>query len=288
MNKNDGNNFVQRLKAYSLTAGSIVGVLGTTQATIHYTDVNPDTTINFHLGFYNLDLDGGIPDFRLKQFLQVTTHSGKPRKLYSIGISILGSFDGVIATNGSNAMVVQLNYGDSIGQFQNWPNYITRGLIASYSYYSSNSINSNGNFSNTQDKYIGVKIGRGGGPHYGWVRLNVGNKAKGFTIKGFAYEDVAEKPIKAGEGGPALSVNDPKKSFPVSVYSYGRTIFLNRTKSNSIIAGINIVDMKGQVIYSDVLNGNSKKIDVQHLSSGLYIVAIKQDKAVLRRKVFIE
>jgi hypothetical protein len=54
---------------------------------------------------------------------------------------------------------------------------------------------------NPVNHYLGVKFLINGATHYGWVRLTVKTRPRGFsaTITGYAYETVANKPIFAGE-----------------------------------------------------------------------------------------
>jgi hypothetical protein len=63
-----------------------------------------------------------------------------------------------------------------------------------------------GSWITVQNRYLGVKFAIAGQTHYGWVRLSVlvlANFQVIATVKGYAYETVANQPIVAGktEGG---------------------------------------------------------------------------------------
>jgi hypothetical protein len=62
-----------------------------------------------------------------------------------------------------------------------------------------------------KDRYVGVRFLIGGQTHYGWIRLTVMTStdpkgpAMSAKITGYAYETVANKPIKAGTAATAAS-----------------------------------------------------------------------------------
>jgi hypothetical protein len=54
-----------------------------------------------------------------------------------------------------------------------------------------------GNWANATNKYLGFKFKIGGTMHYGWARLNA--SAFTATLTGYAYEDIPNTRIKAGQ-----------------------------------------------------------------------------------------
>lgn len=84
---------------------------------------------------------------------------------------------------------------------------------------------SNGNFfsrgywgGNRKNSYLGVRFLINGQTHYGWIRLTVTTNVKSgkpsleATITGYAYETVANKPIKAGTAAIATAeIRVPQK-----------------------------------------------------------------------------
>ena len=63
-----------------------------------------------------------------------------------------------------------------------------------------------GPFANKGDKYIGLKFKIDSNTHYGWVRVNVNKYSTAITIKDYAYEDIPDLGIKAGEQDVSLPV----------------------------------------------------------------------------------
>lgn len=72
--------------------------------------------------------------------------------------------------------------------------------------YSSTELNVYGNFRSATDRFLGLKFVINGQTHYGWVAFRVVSAGfKGLTpevrayMSGFAYEDVPNQPIRAGQ-----------------------------------------------------------------------------------------
>jgi hypothetical protein len=55
---------------------------------------------------------------------------------------------------------------------------------------------SSGQWINVSSRYLGVKFQIDGETHYGWVRMNV--NCNNATITGYAYETIANQPLRAG------------------------------------------------------------------------------------------
>jgi hypothetical protein len=59
--------------------------------------------------------------------------------------------------------------------------------------------NPNSEFQNVTDAFVGFSFPIGGINHFGWVRVDVNNVAGTFLVKDWAYQDVAGRPIGAGQ-----------------------------------------------------------------------------------------
>jgi hypothetical protein len=67
-------------------------------------------------------------------------------------------------------------------------------------HYDGSSTISTGAWRNVKGRYLGVKFNIDGAVHYGWVRLTVGVAEKlNAIVTGYAYETVANQPIRAGQ-----------------------------------------------------------------------------------------
>lgn len=97
--------------------------------------------------------------------------------------------------NGSSEAVA-LSKGIPIGQAEDF-NQSSALMAYAYSHHSG------GHWANVADKYLGLRVHINGEFHYAWVRLTVGitpdKQEVGAQLTGFAYETVANLPIRAGQ-----------------------------------------------------------------------------------------
>jgi hypothetical protein len=69
------------------------------------------------------------------------------------------------------------------------------GFVGSYSGVP----RSSGSWLGTTNRYLGLKFMIGSEVHYGWARMTVGKHFSHVVLTGYAYETIANKPIKAGQ-----------------------------------------------------------------------------------------
>ena len=201
---------ITKLSMYTLsaTAGLVTAI--TSQATVIYTDVNPDSTLNGG-DVYALDLNNdGTPDFNLNMIS--SSYSGSYFKSDRKGVRV-----DMIGYGGNNAIARQngggysyfaeaLNYGAAISNSLLWNNYGLEMAQSNFSSWSSNPYsNITGPWIGVADKFLGLRFDIGGNPHYGWARLDVDAIPNRAVLKDYAYEDFSGTLINAGdEGGPAV------------------------------------------------------------------------------------
>jgi hypothetical protein len=129
-----------------------------------------------------------------------------PRQLVVAPVNREGSQSGVLCGGSFYAKALALGRGATIGPVI--PSY------AGFSYYGAlieGTNVSNGSYyprgfwgGNLKNQYLGVRFQLHGKTHYGWIRLTVTVNTKlekptlEATITGYAYETIANKPIKAG------------------------------------------------------------------------------------------
>src|SRR5262249_20459745 len=96
--------------------------------------------------------------------------------------------------------------------------------------------NANDEFENAPDAYIGIgfPISMDGSTlnYYGWIRVAINNAAGTFLVKEFAYNNVLEQPIKAGDRGAAGDYNADGR---VDALDY--TVWRNNLGTNFNLAG---------------------------------------------------
>jgi hypothetical protein len=190
----------KKLKAYVLAASAAgVGALAFTQpawAEIVYTNVNTPVILNG--GPLMLDLNNdGIADFKLTNFSYLTEGIGT----FFLAIAPAQSGNGVLPiTSNQKIVAAALSSGHDIGAKNSFLKnnaqlYMARNKFntARGSYY--------GQWLSVEYAYLGLKFVINGQPHYGWAQVKFGSTG-GFlsaSLSGYAYETIANHPIKAGE-----------------------------------------------------------------------------------------
>jgi hypothetical protein len=193
----------RRMTAYVVAAGAagvtvaaMAASAETPQGPIVYTPANVSL---YGLGstHFNIDLNhDGIPDFRLEMTNTRWVSSGGG------GDGGRGSFWD-LPYSGNGAMPRPLAKGALIGTSGGFEgrDRLAWGRSANHSghggYYTG------GPWAQSDaERYLGVRFLIDGETHYGWVRMSVSTEPSniGATITGYAYNTVANQPLKAGEG----------------------------------------------------------------------------------------
>lgn len=140
-------------------------------------------------------------------------------------------------------------------------------------------------FTTNEDAYIAVQFPVEGQQHYGWIRVSWnGNDA--FIIKDFAYNDIPETGIAAGENSttPGLSIqeiaNSPYQVFPNP--SQGELHFTE----NTLLKELRIYNQNGQMLYYK--KTIPEQVDLSILASGTYTLHYQDLKGNLYRESFIK
>ncbi|MCH8905195.1 MAG: T9SS type A sorting domain-containing protein [Bacteroidetes bacterium] len=279
----------QQLKAYSITAGSIIGLVAVSHATVRYTDLDPDKIITNHLDGFYLDLNNdGTNDFFLLQINSIgATYYGGSYTRYGVYINrfnnnaVHGS-----ATSTYYQFPIPLNSNDVIGTALNWQGGPYFSILAQYSNYGYGA-SSSGNWFGVKDKYLGLRLEVSGKTYYGWVRLDVKNQGNGFTVKDYAYDDEPDIPIIAGDKGTPSGIDQEKSIDPLIAYSFEKTIYLNDIAHLDRNTEIRVFDMVGREIFHSPLSGITNKINLPDAEPGNYIVKLETPSSIITRKVYI-
>lgn len=176
-----------KLAKYGVLASAIAGVTDA-QAGVVYTDENPDFAGAVGSQYF-LDLNNdGTDEFRI-------WHNGSSN-LY---ISPLGALNNVLGSGGATfAYPFALTSGTAISASAG--TFFNNGFSGGFQSLNYGSC-SFGNFCSVTDTYIGLQFDIGGNTHYGWVRLDVNASGSVWSVKDYAYEDVANAAINAGAMG---------------------------------------------------------------------------------------
>ncbi len=213
-----------KISTYKIAAGAAVAAIAGQQAEagVVYSGVQDLAVVQ---GFsQSLNLDGDVyEDIILKNYsffggpyqgATVNTYPGK----------IVGFNPG-----GNNNYASALAAGDVIDSTTLGPSFV--GSLA-YGIF-----NPNAQFNSVTDAFIGFGFPIAGstGLHYGWVRVSINNAAGEFTIHDWAYDDISEATILAGDTGPEGTPGDFNDDGVVDAADY--TVFRDNLGTNFDLAG---------------------------------------------------
>ncbi len=200
-------NCPDKLQRYTLLSGAFLLTNAAAQATIVYTNVDPNNSFSNDVFDVDFNADGTTDlsiDHRFSAFTSYLKGSavayGNPLREY-------------IPSLFRNQMPA-LDAGASIGApGQSFaPVFETMGIyIASGTF-----LISSGQWQPGTNKFIGARFDLVDGPHYGWVRCVVDPSYAGITIHDFAYESDPNTPIAAGATGSACSPSVAPHSLTLS------------------------------------------------------------------------
>jgi hypothetical protein len=255
-----------------------------TNAQIVYTDVVPDTTASCSTSpcfkSYNIDLNNdGTTDFTLHTYSNefVCGNFGVPLKIRQVHVnSRSGNRTDTLMLNASDTIGSNLAFSTDTLLRKTVVNCTPGPLNASY-----------GNWSNSSDHYLGLRLAVGGNIYYGWARLNVATISGPvyFTVKDYAYNTVANAFILAGQ---TIATGITENSFASSI-----NLFPNPATNHFTIAlgsknkkvEVKITDISGKVIPIAIVTTTSKdpdsyreqkvEVDTKDFAAGIYIVQIQ-------------
>lgn len=169
-----------------------------TKSTIIYTDITPDVTKtdSDYPSYYYLDLNNdGTTDFEIAAYVTIPPHGFGPS---IIGVNIYSFNKNRVACD---SLPLAMNQNDIIGSHLNWVS-ITSPIDSATLRKELRPANRWwGNWADSTDHYLGLKIKQGSSTYYGWARLNVSvvfGKSS-VTIKDYAYNGIPNQRILAGQ-----------------------------------------------------------------------------------------
>lgn len=189
--KRSQHNTGLNLKTYSALAAMALAATSASSQIV-YEDIDPDAILEGETASLIIDLnEDGVDDFAV----------------YRFGFGSVGFADFIIPfTNvtvagsigsGSSSYPVAyaINAGENIGDDLNWP-FGSFALLASEGVFAPGA---HGNWTETTDKYLGVRLDMGDHFIYGWVRMDIGEDGTPITVKDMAYNSEEDGSICAGD-----------------------------------------------------------------------------------------
>ena len=159
-----------------------------------------------------------------------------------------------------------------------------------------------GDWPNSSDRYLGLRIISGAQTYYGWARLSVfvDKGEASFTIKDYAYESTPGKSIHAGAIGAPLA-NVSNANTLKNAASLNLKIFPNPTSANTTVTflllkqqqvSIMLYDKDGRFVKNlaaqEFMQGIQQiNVDTQDLNAGIYFLQLKAAEFVQTEKVIV-
>ncbi len=262
----------------------IFTIFSQVKAEIHYTDVIPDSMINAQeipdsTLYYLLDLNNdGNNDFKIgiRYWITYPTPSGCENIM--IWIASDDSINMIAADEiAYMTCIQQLNSTDIIDNSLPWysPSLLICDWVEGSQLCSCL----------TGDTFIGLKLVVNNDTLFGWVRIEFPPAHTSFIIKDYAYNDVPEEQILAGQTSTNIDTNSLNDN--ISIYSNNGNLFIDITDIANPSGTVTISNNIGQVINNSIINGTHNIIELNNISTGFYIVHIEIQQGTLTKKFFI-
>lgn len=256
--------FNKRLSQYGAMVGALIGLSEASAQNITYVDIDdyaggPDDQ-------FLIDMDGdGTNDFAI-----VNSYTSY---LYAL-------------PNGDNEILGSLSGGFAYPYVLSDGNNISSGAPGSWLNTYFQSLNygdcSFGNWCDITDGYLGVRFDISGNTHYGWIRMDVNDDGAVWTIKDWAYVDIPDTGLTAGQ--ETLSTKQDILN-EIKVVALNKTIGIYHLNES---LNYHIYNMSGQKVLTGVTTGATNHvIEAESLANGVYIVELIGSNKSIKKKVIL-
>jgi len=132
-----------------------------------------------------------------------------------------------------------------------------------------------------QDRYIGLRMEEGADYFYGWIRLDASHDT--LIFKDFAYNSEANAIMLAGQTSPTgfSEINNVEEQ---SFYLVDKMLYFK--DGNKVFQYCSITNLQGQKIGKYRIQ-NKQAINLNQLSSGIYIIVLEGKNQVSAMKIFV-
>jgi hypothetical protein len=275
-------NLQSRISKYTAVAGAVVSAAGA-QAQVVYTDVNPDYSHdapeNNGFAVYPLDLNND----QTIDFVVASKDS-----LYADGTKLrftlaapYGAGNAVAGENpGGYDYALALDINSMVDSTLNW---IAATNTMAYNVDSNNPYNENWN--GVTDKYLGLKFVVGANTHYGWARLDSYAIGDSIVVKDYAFDATPNTGIMTGNMGASLTETQIENLVKfVNQANNSVQVVVNGNLTNGTVS---VVSTTGQVVSSDAIKEKTFSVDMNNLSSGIYMVNVTFNEGTTTKKIIV-
>ena len=249
-----------QIGSYAAMAGLVLAS-DTIFSQIIYTDIDPDTVLDNHMMYYNLDLDNnGITDFA---FEFAAGSIGTAGLAFPYNTNSVAGYGTIVAGSWSSNFLSVLNTGAAISSGNNW---ISEG-VRMFSVYWMGEV---GPWVAQTDKFAALKLHAGGNIYYGWVRLSTTKDPGSMIIKDYAYNGTAGKPIHTLNTD---AVQNTDQQFSPDVYVFDKKLYVHLPVSvNESI--LSVYDLQGKLLLAKNISDLLTIIDMHDFPAGGYVIKL--------------
>jgi hypothetical protein len=274
-------NLHSRISKYTAVAGAVVSAAGA-QAQVVYTDVNPDYSHdapqNNGFAAYPLDLNNDqTVDFVVASRDTVTPNAHVRLTFaapYGAGNAVAGE------TPSAYDYALALDINTMVDSTLNW---IAATNTMAYNVDSANPYNENWN--GVTDKYLGLQFVVGGNTHYGWARLDCNAIGDSVVVKDYAFDATPNTGIMTGNMGASLTETQIENLVKfVNQANNSVKVVVNGNLTNGVVS---VISSTGQVVSTDVIKDKTFFVDMNNLSSGIYMVNVTFIEGATTKKIIV-
>jgi hypothetical protein len=274
-------NLQSRISKYTAVAGAVVSAAGA-QAQVVYTDVNPDYSHdapqNNGFAVYPLDLNND----QTIDFVIVSRDTVTPNATVRLTLAApYGAGNAVAGENpGGYDYALALDINSMVDSTLNW---IAATNTMAYNVDSANPYNENWN--GVTDKYLGLKFVVGANTHYGWARLDSYAIGDSVVVKDYAFDATPNVGIMTGAMGASLTETQVENLVKfINKSNNSVQVVLNGNLTNGVVS---VVSSTGQVVSTDAITEKTFSVDMNNLSSGIYMVNVTFNEGATTKKIIV-
>jgi hypothetical protein len=241
-------------------------------------DYSHDAPENNGFAIYPLDLNNDqTVDFLVASRDTVTANAHVRFTLavpYGAGNAVAGD----TPSNYDYALALDIN--TMVDSTLNW---IAASNTMAYNTDSNNPYNENWN--GVTDKYLGLKFIVGGNTHYGWARLDSYAIGDSVVVKDYAFEATPNVGILTGNMGASLTETQIENLVKfVNQSNNSVQVVVNGNLTNGVVS---VVSSTGQIVSSDAITEKTFSVDMNNLSSGIYMVNVTFNEGGTTKKIIV-
>jgi hypothetical protein len=162
-------------------------------------------------------------------------------------------------------------------------NWIAATNTMAYNVDSANPYNENWN--GVTDKYLGLQFVVGGNTHYGWARLDCNAIGDSVVVKDYAFDATPNTGIMTGNMGASLTETQIENLVKfVNQANNSVKVVVNGNLTNGVVS---VISSTGQVVSTDVIKDKTFFVDMNNLSSGIYMVNVTFNEGATTKKIIV-